>query len=271
MAKRVLVTGAMGQIGNAVFMRLLSEPERYEAHALDRSATFSVRVPGSWTNDVPAGRFTQCDLGDMEGLRRAVRGMDAVAHLAADPNGRTWESVLHNNVIGTYNVFEACRLEGVGRVVVASSIMVSEGHFDQEPYKAILDVRYENVPPDYAIVSPRIPAEPRSLYGCSKVWSESLARTYAYRHGMSCLAIRIGQVERDRPRPPHGASYYVSVRDIVQIWQRAIDADDALRFDVFYGVSNNDYHWVDIEHAREVLGYVPQDRAEDAHDYEAEA
>ena len=29
----------------------------------------------------------------------------------------------------------------------------------------------------------------------------------------------IGQVERDRPRPPQGASIYVSVRDIVQLWE----------------------------------------------------
>ena len=45
--------------------------------------------------------------------------------------------------------------------------------------------------------------------------------------------------------------------------ERCIDAPDDLRFDIFYAVSNNRYRWVDIEHAREVVGYVPQDRAED--------
>ena len=33
-------------------------------------------------------------------------------------------------------------------------------------------------------------------------------------------------------------------------------------------MSNNDYRWVDIEHGREVIGFVPEDRAEDGHDYD---
>lgn len=30
-------------------------------------------------------------------------------------------------------------------------------------------------------------------------------------------------------------------------------------FDIFCAVSDNQYRWVDIDHAREVVGYVPQD------------
>ena len=41
-----------------------------------------------------------------------------------------------------------------------------------------------------------------------------------------------------------------------------------LRFEIFYGMSNNDYRWVDIEHARRMVGYVPRDRAENDHDYD---
>lgn len=40
-----------------------------------------------------------------------------------------------------------------------------------------------------------------------------------------------------------------------------MDAPDALRFDIFHGVSNNHYRWVDLDHAREKVGYIPQDRA----------
>ncbi len=85
---------------------------------------------------------------------------------------------------------------------------------------------------------------------------------------MSCICVRIGQVERDRPRPPQGADIYVSQRDIVQIIERCINADDNLRFEIFYGMSNNDLRWVDIENARRKVGYAPQDRAEDNHDYD---
>lgn len=266
--KRVLVTGATGQIGNAVYMRLKEQPDKYDAYALDRSGEFSARVPGSWVLDIPDDKFHHCDLTDMEDLRKAVRGMDVVAHLAADPSPRSWESVLNSNVIGAYNIFEACRLEGVERIVVASSITLGDGFREIEPYKAIHEKRYEDVPPDFPKVTKDIPAEPRGLYAASKVWAESLARVYAHRYGMSCLVIRIGQVERDRPRPPQGASIFVSVRDIVQIWERCINADPALRFDVFWGMSNNDWRWVDIDHAREVLGYKPQDRAEDNWTYD---
>jgi len=266
--KKVLVTGATGQIGNAVYMHLKAQPDRYDVYALDRSPTFSARVPGSWVHDIPEERFHLCDLTDLEGLREAVRGMDVVAHLAADPSPRSWESVLHSNVIGAYNAFEACRLEGVERIVYASSITLGDGFREADPVKAIYDKRYADVPADFAKVGKDVPAKPRGLYAASKVWGESLARVYAHRHGMSCLVIRIGQVERDRLRPPQGASIFVSVRDIVQIWELCINADPALRFDIFWGMSDNDWRWVDIEHAREVLGYEPQDRAEDNWTYD---
>ena len=53
----------------------------------------------------------------------------------------------------------------------------------------------------------------------------------------------------------------------MQIITRCIDADDDLGFGIFYGMSNNDWLWVDIEDARQVLGYEPLDRAEDSHTY----
>jgi hypothetical protein len=38
---------------------------------------------------------------------------------------------------------------------------------------------------------------------------------------------------------------------------------DGPSFDIFYGVSDNDRRWFDIDHAREVLGYDPQDDGEE--------
>jgi len=144
--KKVLVTGATGQIGNVVFKRLKEQPEKYDVYALDRPATFSARVPGNWVLNIPKERLHLCDLTNMEGLQSAVQGMDVVVHLAADPSPNTWESVLNNNIIGAYNAFEACRQAGVGRIIAASSITVSNGYPEEEPYKAILEKRYEDVP-----------------------------------------------------------------------------------------------------------------------------
>lgn len=265
---RVLVTGASGQIGYMTFKRLLDQPEKYDTFGIDRKQAPSERVPGAWTIDLPGNRFSIADLSDFEAVKNAVKYVDVVVHLGADPEGREWESVLQNNIIGTYNVFEASRLAGVKRIVAASSIMVSDGHRREEPYKAMMQRRLDDIPNEFEVVSPAIPAEPRGIYGASKVWTESLARVYSHTHGMSCINIRIGQVERDRPRPPQGADIYVSQRDIVQVIEKSINAPDTVRFDTFYGMSNNDHRWVDIEHARQIIGYVPEDRAEDNHDYD---
>lgn len=267
--KKVLVTGATGQIGYMTFRRLLEQPDRYDAYALDCKPGPSARVPGDWSIDIPSDRFHLCNLTDFDGIQRAVTGMDVVVHLAADPSGDSWQSLLDNNLIGAYHIFEACRLAGVPRIVAASSITVSQGHREQEPYKAMMERRHDDIPADFAMITPDIPAEPRGLYAATKVWAESLARVYANRHGISCLCVRIGQVERDRPRPPQGADIYVSQRDIVQILERCVNAPDDLRFDIFYGMSDNDYRWVDIDHARDVIGFVPQDRAEEHHNYDA--
>ena len=109
----------------------------------------------------------------------------------------------------------------------ASSIMISQGHREQEPYRAMWERRRADIPDDVSMITPDIPAEPRGIYGCTKVWTESLARTYAHRHKISCICVRIGQVVRDRPRPPKGADIFVSQRDIVQIIERCINADAA--------------------------------------------
>ena len=265
---KTLVTGATGHIGSSTYLTLAEQPDRYDVFGLDRTREFSRRLPQRNAHlAIPTDHFFESDLADFDAVRAAVEGMQVVVHLGADPgDDGSWESLRDNNVIGTYHIFQACHYAGVSRVVAASSIMVSQGHRDQEPYRSITEKRWDDIPAEYPLITPDIPAEPRGIYGATKVWTESLARVYAAK-GMSCICIRIGQVERDRPRPPNGHDIFVSQRDIVQIIERSINADPSVRFDIFYGMSNNDYRWTDIEHARQVIGYEPQDRAEDNHDY----
>lgn len=265
---KILVTGATGHIGSSTYLTLSKKTSEYDVYALDRTRDHSQRLPLRNAHiDIPVDHFFESDLADYDAVRKAVDGMDVVVHLGADPgDDGSWASLRDNNVIGTYNVFEACHDAGVSRVVAASSIMVSQGHREQEPYKAIVEKRWDDVPDKWEMISPDIPAEPRGIYGATKVWTESLARVYAAK-GMSCICIRVGQVERDRPRPPNGHDMFVSQRDIVQIMERSINADKSVQFGIFYGMSNNDYLWVDIEQAKQVLGYEPEDRAEDNHTY----
>lgn len=108
------------------------------------------------------------------------------------------------------------------------------------------------------------PTRPLNFYACSKVFGEALAHMYAQAHGMSCICLRIGWVTSDDQLAHPGARMlWCSQRDIVQLVERCINAPQSLRFDVFFGQSDNLYNLVDIQHARDVLGYTPQDRAEE--------
>jgi nucleoside-diphosphate-sugar epimerase len=261
---RVLVTGACGLIGSAVYGRL-SQSEAYEVYALDRQRQPSDRAAQGARCAIPDDRFFQADLADWGAIQRAVQGMEAVVHLAADPNSAaSWESLRDNNVIGAYHVFEASRLAGVKRVIVASTIQTLYGYQDQEPYRALLEGRYQDVPHDFRPITREQPARPLNVYTSSKVWAEALAHTYAHSHGLSCLIIRIGWVTaEDRPPMRRAHCQWCSQRDIAQLVECCIAAPASLRFDIFFGLSDNLYNIADIDHARQVLGYQPQDRAQD--------
>jgi len=245
---RVLITGMSGLIGGAVRARLQG---RYDLRALNRS-----RVEG-----VPCH---QADIADLEAIKPAFLDVDVVVHLAANAHGSApWKDVLEHNVVGTYNVFEAARLAGVKRVISASSGATVSNCERDFPYSALVAGRYEEVT-DWPVLTHESPVRPAGLYGASKVWGEALARHYADAHGMSMICLRIGAVNaEDRPMAPRQFSVWCSRRDIAQMIERCIAAPDSLRFDVFFVVSDNKWSYRDLGHARAVVGYEPEDRAED--------
>ncbi|MFH1570000.1 MAG: NAD(P)-dependent oxidoreductase [Gemmatimonadota bacterium] len=262
--KKVLITGISGIVGSSAYLQMRPFPERYELYGLGRRRDLSARVKDKRCIDLPAERHLVADIADYDAVARAVAGMDAVVHLAADPGTGKWDSLLHSNVVGAYNILEACRQAGVKRVVAASTIQVSTGQRSQEPYCAVSRGRIEALPPGVPPVSDAMPAEPRNLYASTKVFNESLCRTYAHGHGMSCLAIRIGWVvAEDRPPNRRALDIWCSQRDIGGLIRACVDAPEEVRFAIFYGMSSNRTGWVDLENARQLLGFVPRDRAED--------
>ena len=192
--------------------------------------------------------------------------MNVVVHLAGDPDGRaSWDSVLANNIIGTRSVFEACRLAGVQRVIYGSTNQVVLSYAREEAYQPLLAGPWgEAAPAALRPIDQTLPARPLSDYACSKVFGEALAHMYAYTHGLSCLCLRIGWVlADDRPPNARAQSLWCSQRDIIQLVERCINAPASLRFDIFFGQSDTRRNFVDIQHAKDVLGYGPQDRAEE--------
>jgi nucleoside-diphosphate-sugar epimerase len=244
----VLVTGMSGLIGGAVRKRL---GDRYALRALNRRP-----VEG-----VPTHR---ADIGDLAAIEPAFAGVDVVVHLAAIAHATApWEDVLHHNVVGTYNVFEAARRAGVRRVVYASSGATVSACERDFPYSALASGRYDGLTA-WPILTHESPVRPAGLYGASKIWGEAIARHYADAHGLSAICLRIGAVtDEDRPTTPRHFAVWCSQRDVAQMIERCVAAPDSVRFDVFFVVSDNKWGYRDLEHARAVVGYAPADRAED--------
>jgi NAD+ dependent glucose-6-phosphate dehydrogenase len=253
---RVLVTGAEGLIGGIVRARLA---DRYDLVSLTREAA-------SFASH-------SADIADLAAIQPAFDGVDAVVHLAGDASVEApWESVLHSNIVGTYNVFEAARRAGVRRVVFASSNHVI-GMDEVDGAPAIYEL---DDPRSYGIADP---IRPDSLYGVSKAFGEILGRLFADRFGMEVVCLRLGWVlASDDPydaRPgrlfeplpeldsvevlKRARAVWLSHRDCAELVRCAIEAP--CRWAVVFGTSGNPRQIWDLDEARTVLGFEPQDAA----------
>jgi UDP-glucose 4-epimerase len=191
------------------------------------------------------GEVMQGDLGDLEKLKELCAGMDSVVHLAGDASpSAPWNSVLNNNIIGTYNLFVAAKAAGCRRVVYASSIHAVSGY--------PVDVQ----------VKTNEPVNPGDLYGVSKCFGEAMGRYMAEQENLSVIAIRIGSFQpAEAARQEKSISMmdaWVSQRDLTQLIQKCIEAEN-IRFAIFHGLSDNSFKRLDISDARELVGYKPQD------------
>jgi uronate dehydrogenase len=228
---RILITGAAGKIGSTLREGLR---ERYAVLRLSDIAPLHPARAGE--------EIVRADLSDLAEVETAMRGVDCVVHLGAIAGEDTWDKILPNNVVGTWNVFEAARRQGVRRVIYASS------HHAVGFYRRTRFIDQMVVP------------RPDGVYGVSKVFGEAVGRLFADKHGLSVACLRIGAF-RDKPADQRQLHVWLSPRDAVQLVGCCIDAPD-YHFIVVYGVSNNTrnrYRNADIE----FLGYRPEDKSED--------
>ena len=250
--KKVLITGMSGIIGSDL-RRLLEDVGGYELSALNRSPVEGVK-------------WFQADIADLKEVEKACVGQDTVVHLSAHlpdgEDGDIWEGNLSSNIIGTYNIYEAARRTGVKRVIFASSGAVMQGYYQLEPYKALREQRYADVPSKFTKLTESI-SHPGGIYGATKVWGEALGRVYSDDHEVSIICVRIARVvAEDRPMEPADYSRWGSKRDLSDMIQKCIEVSSDVRFDVFNFTSNNKWGYLDLEHAKEVLGWTPQDSAD---------
>ena len=246
--RKVLITGMSGLIGG-LLRRHLETLGGYDLTALNRRPVEGVRC-------------FRADIGDVAAIRPAFAGQDVVVHLAAQVGDDSWDGMARTNLIGVFNVYEAARLAGVSRVVFASSGATTLGWERVPPYDALVSGRYDEVPDRWPMITHEM-VRPQGTYGASKVWGEALGRHFSDAYGLSILCIRFGHVvAEDRPLSDSDYSRFTSHRDAVDILQKCIEGPAELKFDIFFATSNNKWGYRDFEHARQVLGYVPQDSAE---------
>jgi nucleoside-diphosphate-sugar epimerase len=159
-----LVTGATGFIGSALVRALVRNGHR--VRALDNESRGSRHRLQDQESEI---EWIQGDVRDRATVSRAVRGVDALCHLAA-VNGTEFfysqpELVLEVAVKGMINVLDACIESGVDELFVASSSEVY-----QTPPEVPTD---ESVP-----LSVPDPRNPRYSYGGGKIISELLTLNY---------------------------------------------------------------------------------------------
>ena len=152
---RIVVTGGSGKLGRSVVSRLCAEG--HTVMNLDQNGS---RGPGFL-------RINLRDYGEVAdafaGVDDATDGFDAVVHLGAipAPGIRPDVATFHNNMLATYNVFQAARRAGITRIVYASSETVLGLPFDTDP-------PYLPVDEEYA-------ARPESTYSLVKHLEEQMA------------------------------------------------------------------------------------------------
>ena len=183
MSGSALVTGGHGFAASWLARALLDRGDR--VRVLDR--------PGPRVTDIGTPRpsalellgiagdveVTEADLREAEGVSRAVAGSDSVFHLAAQTIvGNAQASprdTFEINVLGTWNVLEACREQGVGTVVFASSDK-AYGASDELPYREDFPLRAVHT------------------YAASKAAADVLARSYWPSHGVPVAVTRFANL-----------------------------------------------------------------------------
>lgn len=229
--RTVLLTGAAGGLGT--LMRELLPAYGYELRLFDLHP-----IEGEPDAIV-------ADLADREALREAVRGVDAIIHLAGISLESSFEKILRANIEGTHHLYEAAREEGVRRIVFASSnhaIGWTPAPAAGEP-----------------LIPVSTPRRPDTFYGLSKSFGEDLAQLYQDQHGIETVSVRIGSCFRE-PTSVRMLSVWMSPEDGARLFHAALTAPDVAHT-VVYGSSANTRLWWDLSSAR-ALGYEPRDDSE---------
>ncbi len=172
---KILVTGGAGFIGSNFVRHVLTAHPEDAVVNLDK-----LTYAGNLENlrDVegdPRYRFVKGDICDAALVREVMRGVDAIAHFAAethvDRSNAGADDFLRTNVTGTHTLLEVARELKVGRFLAAGT---------DEVYGSIPQGRSRE----------RDPLNPSNPYSASKAAADLLARAYWITHRLPVVITR---------------------------------------------------------------------------------
>jgi len=230
MLKKIVLTGAAGRLGG-----YLRKPLAAKCKTLVSTDIAPLTDPL-----IKGESFVQADLADYAKMSEIIKGADMVVHFGGHPDEKPFEDILHANIIGCYNIWQAAHEAGVRRIVYASSIHAVGLH------------------PKTTAINIHTPHRPDSYYGLAKCFAEDMAKLYWDKKGLEAVCLRILSCANVTNSRALGS--WLSYDDLVHLVERAVDTPTT-GFAVIYGVSNNDRSPVDNSGAS-FLGYRPRDNAE---------
>ncbi len=245
--KRVLITGAAGFIGANLILKLLKEDHNIHAIGLDNiNEYYDVSIKEHRLSEIERKAaecknakwtFVKADIADRQAVDQLFEEyrFDIVVNLAAQAGVRYSidhpEAYLESNLIGFFNILEACRAYPVEHLVYASSSSVY-GSNKKVPYST--EDKVDN---------------PVSLYAATKKSNELMAHAYSKLYNIPSTGLRFFTVYGPAGRPD--MAYFGFTNKLVK-------GQDIEIFN--YGNCKRDFTYVDdiVEGVKRVMMSPPE-------------